>query len=140
VSGISAACRYGLAITRSLVCFTDGGHGPARIPCTDSRCFCRRVLITLVMPLHRPGSANASASVSSVCLYREQERSLTSDGGPGVSHTRRLGASQQSRPPIMLHVCVLTVLTHAPRRRRPDLCPPFCTPVLPRCRPIVQRV
>ena len=32
------------------------------------------VLITLVTPLHWPGSANAAASV---CLYSEQERSLT---------------------------------------------------------------
>jgi len=38
---------------------------------SSGRCFCRRALITLVMPLHWPGSANAA---DSVCLYREQKR------------------------------------------------------------------
>jgi len=40
---------------------------------SGGRCFCRKVLITLVKPLHRPSSANAATSV---CLNREQERSL----------------------------------------------------------------
>ena len=37
------------------------------------RCLCRQVLITLVMPLHRAGSANATTSV---CLCRKKERPL----------------------------------------------------------------
>jgi len=60
----------------------------------------------------------------------------TSDGGPGVSRTRRLGALWRSRPPVALHVCVMT---GAPQRQRPSRCPPFHAPILPRCRPIVQR-
>jgi len=88
VSGIIVTCRSALAIDWSLVCFTSA---VARIPDTQTpqnkgqwcfkvvgdssgRCFSRRVLITLVMPLHRPGSANAAASV---CLYRKQKRSLS---------------------------------------------------------------
>jgi len=39
----------------------------------DSRNICHWALIILVTPLHRPGSANAAASV---CLYKEKERPL----------------------------------------------------------------
>jgi len=78
VSGIIAACRS----TSVDCCLLHRGHGPhtrrtdaakqrtvayLRVRDSNSRRFCRRVLITLVMLLHRPGSANATASV---CLYR----------------------------------------------------------------------
>ena len=63
LSGIIVTCRSALAINQSLVCFTTA---VARIP--DAQ-------ITLVPPLHQPGSANVAASV---CLYREQERPLRS--------------------------------------------------------------
>jgi len=78
VSGIIATCRS----TSVDCCLLHRGHGPhtrrtdatkqrtvayLRVRDSNSRRFCRRVLITLVMPLHRPGSANATASV---CLYR----------------------------------------------------------------------
>jgi len=55
-----------------------------------------------------------------------------SDGGPGVSSTRRLGAGRWSRLPITLHVCILT---GGPWRH----CPVFCAPILLWRRSIVQR-
>ena len=63
------------------------------------------------------------------------DRPATSDCGLGVSRTRRLGAGWRSRPSVTLHVCVST---GAPRCRRPSHCPPFCVPIRPRRRPIVQ--
>jgi len=68
-----------------------------------------------------PSYAVASAQQCKYCsfslLYREQERALqtsaASDGGPGVSHTQRVGVGRRSPPPFALHVCVLT---GAPRR------------------------
>ena len=41
-----------------------------------NRCFCRRELITIVMPLSQPGSAKTAASVCLYSVHREQERSL----------------------------------------------------------------
>jgi len=85
VSGIIVTCCSKLAINRSLVYITAA---TARIPDAQprnteqwhiqvvgdsgGRRFCQRALITLVTPLHRPGSANAAASV---CHYRKQKRS-----------------------------------------------------------------
>jgi len=101
-------------------------------------CFCRRALITLVTPLYRPGSANATTSV---CLSREQERPLRcrpiiwpcQTWGCGLPYS---GAGRRSCPSVAFPA---HISTHAPRRRRPGCCPPFCVPIRPRRRPIVQR-
>ena len=41
-----------------------------------NRCFCRYELITIVMPLSRPGSAKTAASVCLYSVYMKQGRSL----------------------------------------------------------------
>jgi len=83
--------------------------------------------MTLVMPLHRPGSANAAASA---CLYREQERALRCQPLFRPRPTAGLwspmpgvwGLSVTASPPVAIHICILT---GAPRRRRPGCYPPF---------------
>ena len=73
---------------QSIACLLHRGCGP-HTRCTDTakqktvaylsgrgqrrQMFQPRALITLVMPLHWPGSANVATSV---CLYREQQRAL----------------------------------------------------------------
>ena len=52
----------------------------------SGRCFCRRLLITVVTPVHRPDSANAAASV---CLYVGDKK--------GHCWSRH----QMCRPPVM---------------------------------------
>jgi len=78
------------------------------VGCSGRRCFCRRALITL----HWPGSANA---VSSVCLYRKQERPLR--GRPIVRPclTARLCSPFSGcQLAIVSHRCVPSLWTRAP--------------------------
>jgi len=98
------------------------------------RYFCRRALITLVMPLHRPGGANAAASV---CLYRKQERSLRCRPIDRPRLTVGLWSPvPRGRSAIAFPACVST---RAPHYWRHGRCPPFHVPISPRCRPIVQQ-
>ena len=60
-------------------------------------------------------------------------RLAASDNGPGSPVP---GGRSAIASPVTFPACVLT---GAPRRRRPDHWPPFCTPILPRRRLIVQR-
>ena len=94
-------------------------------------------LITIVMPLHRLGSANVAASV---CLYRERERALRFWLIVQPYPTAGLGypilPGRQSRPLVARHICIMTGVLW---RRRPSCCTPFCAPVLPRRRLVVQR-
>jgi len=121
VSGIIVSCRSALVITRSLVASRQPWlafqtHGRRCCETKDmvylsgrgqrEQMFLRRELITIVTPLHRPGSANTAASV---CLYIGNKKdhcsqpqlgrhhmcqppSMSADrlatGGSVVSHTR----------------------------------------------------
>ena len=113
MSGIIANCHSALAISRLLVCFTtamdhipDTRTGTLRnkwqwhLKVVGGRCFCCSALTTLVTPLHRPGGANAAASV---CLYRKQEMSAdrlaASNSGPVNFPYPASRASQWSRCP-----------------------------------------
>jgi len=92
VSGIIVTGRSALAISR-ISRSLHGGRGPhsRRMDAEagkqrtvaylssrgrGNRCFCRRELITIVMPLSRPGSEKTAASVCLYSVYRKQERSL----------------------------------------------------------------
>ena len=150
VSGIIVTCCSVLAINRSLVCFTV-----ARIPdvwrCSETkdsglskwqgtaggRRFRFQALITIVTPLHWPGSGNAAASV---CLYTKQERPLRCRSIIRLHPTAGLWSPvprgwSAIASPITFPACVST---YAPQHRRPDRCPPFCVPIRPRRQPIVQ--
>jgi len=60
-------------------------------------------------------------------------RLAASDTGPGSPVP---GGRSAIASPVTFPACVLT---GAPQRQRPDHWPPFCTPILPRRRLIVQR-
>ena len=151
VSGIIVTCCSVLAINRSLVCFTVA-HIPDVWRCSETkdsglskwqgtaggRRFRFQALITIVTPLHWPGSGNAAASV---CLYTKQERPLRCRPIIRLHPTAGLWSPvprgwSAIGSPITFPACVST---YAPRHRRPDRCPPFCVPIRPRRQPIVQR-
>jgi len=140
---------------QSIACLLHRGCGP-HTRCTDTakqktvaylsgrgrqrrQMFLPRALITLVMPLHWPGSANAATSV---CLYREQEH-WDFGQSSGCIRWRAWGLPYPASggwsaiaPPFALHVFVLT---GTPWRQRPIHCPPFSAPILLRHRLIVQQ-
>jgi len=134
-------------------CLLDHGHGPDT-RCTDTAKQ-RTALAYLSGRGQRelmflpPGADNPTYTTASVrqckwgsfsLLYREQERALRCRPIVRLCPTAGLwspvpGVQSAIVSPVALHVCILTGV---PRRRRPGRCPPFCTLILPQCRPIVQ--
>jgi len=152
VSRIIVTCRSACYQSIACFCLLHRGHGPytRRTDAAKQRTvaylsgmgqrqqmFLLPALMTIVMPLHRPGSANVAASV---CLYRERERALRFWLIVRPYPTAGLGypilPGQQSRPLVACHICIMTGVLW---RRRPSCCTPFCVPVLPRRRLVVQR-
>jgi len=77
------------------------------------------------MPVHRPGSGNAAASV---CLYRKQERPKIVRPCQTAYALTYPGAGRRPCTPVLFPACV------SPQRH-----PPFHAPICPRRRPIILR-
>jgi len=128
---------------RTVAYLSGGGRG--------NRCFCRRELITIVMPLSRPGSAKTAASVCLYSVYRKQERSLftatleqTSNVPIAIIRPRPTAGLWSPIPSIRSAIASLRRAAHLLFDRcataletRPLLAVSRAHP--PRCRPIVQR-
>jgi len=101
---------------------------------SGSRCFCRRVLITLVTP--NPAVHMRPLQSASIGNKRDRRCWPIQKRAWSLPYPASGSSQRQSHPcrTLRLHF----ELTHAPRRLRPGRCPPFCMPIRPRCRPIVQ--
>jgi len=108
-----------------------------------NRCLCRHELITIVMPLSRPGSAKTAASVGLYSVYKKQERSLFTAALEQTSNvltaivrlhpTAGLWSLMPSIRSTIASLCraarLLFDMCAMPRRLRPGRCPPFHAPI-----------